>query len=144
MRFTVWGISAVLIAAGCGDSEIIPIETAPVTGTATYKGKPLENYRIFFYASGDRAQEPATGRIDADGRFSLSVREADDGAIVGKNEIWFAYDPPLPEQVPGMEVPFDIPPPSVKLPEKYLDREQSELTVEVPTEGLRDYKIELQ
>lgn len=140
MRLTVWAVSAVFIASGCGEPGPT---TAPVTGTATYQGKPLEDYRVVFYASGDSAQEPATGRIGPDGRFSLSVRKPDDGAIVGDNQVWFAYDPELPEQVPGMEVPVTLPPPKVKLPVRYLDRDKSGLTVEVPPDGLDDYKLEL-
>lgn len=143
MRLIVLGTLAISIGSGCGESGPIPVETAPVTGSATYQGKPLENYRVFFYVSGDRAQEPATARIGADGLFSLSVREPDDGAVVGTNEIWFAYDPELPEEIPGMETGRAPPPPTVKLPEKYLDREKSGLTVDVPPDGLKDYKIEL-
>ena len=146
MRSTFWAPAAILIVSGCGDSgpEIIPIETAPVTGTAIYQGKPLEDYRVFFYVSGHAAQEPATGRIGPAGCFSLSVRKPEDGAIIGTNQVWFAYDPPLPEQVPGMETPITVPPPKVELPEQYLDRDKSGLTVEVPPEGLSGYVIELE
>jgi hypothetical protein len=144
MRRIEWGF-CLLIAAGCGSSgpEIIPIETAPVTGVATFDGKPLENYRVYFYAADNPAQEPATARIAADGTFSLSVREPDDGAIIGKNQVWFSYDPPVPEQVPGYETPYDLPKPSVELPEEYLNQQKSPLSVDVPEDGLADYKIEL-
>jgi hypothetical protein len=133
------------LVAGCGPAapEIIPIETAPVTGTATYDGKPLENYRVYFFTSEHPAQEPATARIAADGTFSLSVREPDDGAIIGTNKIWFAYDPPVPDQVPGFEKPYDLPPPSVELPQEYLSQDKSPLSVDVPEGGLENYKIQL-
>lgn len=122
----------------------IPIETAPVTGTVTYQGQPLEDYRVYFYASDHPAQEPATARIDHAGRFSLSVREPDDGAILGINEVWFAYDPELPMQTPGLETPFELPPPKVRLPEKYLDRERASLTIEVTAQGINDLALNLQ
>jgi hypothetical protein len=98
---------------------------------------------VFFYATGHAAQEPATGRVGSDGRFTLSVRAENDGAIVGPNAIWFSYDPPAPEQVPGLEKPFVAPPPKIKLNEKYMSQEKSGLSVDVPAEGLKDYKLEL-
>lgn len=145
MRQTVSSALFLIVVAGCGPSgpEIIPIQTAPVTGTATFEGQPLENYRVYFFAAGSAAQEPATARIDAAGHFALSVREANDGAIVGTNHVWFSYDPPLPEQTPGLEEPFDLPAPKVKLPDQYLSQSKSGLSVEVPADGLQEYKIEL-
>lgn len=130
--------------AGCGPDGPVPIETAPVTGTATFNGKPLEDYRVFFFSSGHPAQEPATGRVGADGRFTLGIREEDDGAMVGPNQVWLKFDPPMPESVPGVDAPWTPPPPTIKIPEKYLDRDQSGLKVDVPPDGLTDYKLELQ
>jgi len=146
MRTGIASICLLLIAlaTGCNTGpEIIPITTAKVTGTATYDGKPLEDYRVFFYLEEHDAQEPASARIAADGSFSLSVRETDDGAMIGTNKVWFRYDPEVPEQVPGMEVPFELPSPKVKLPKEFLDPETSDIQVVVPEEGLTDFAIEL-
>lgn len=145
MRRTVCCCVLTLAAFGCGHSgpAIIPIDTAPVTGTATFEGKPLEDYRVYFYCEADAAKEPATDRIKADGSFTLSVRNPGDGAIIGSNKIWFSYDPPLPEEIPGQESGKAPPPPKVKLPEKYLSAETSGLAVEVPPSGLKDYKLDL-
>lgn len=141
MRLKHCAALVALTLAGCGASapEIVPIETAPVTGVAMYDGKPLEDYRVYFYRSDHPAQEPATARIDAEGKFTLSVRESDDGAIIGLNQVWFSYDPPIPPT----DEPYDLPEPKVKLPEQYLKRETSNLTVDVPKEGLDGYTIEL-
>jgi hypothetical protein len=119
------GLVVVLFSLGCGYSgpPIIPIDTAPVNGIATFEGKPLEDYRVYFYCASDAAKEPASDRIKPDGSFSLSVRKPGDGAIIGTNKVWFRYDPVLPEQTPGLETAVNIPPPKVKLPEKYLDGE---------------------
>lgn len=143
MRWAGLALAISLAIFGCNDGTI-PIVTAPVNGTVMYEGKPLENYRVFFYVPGDAAQEPASGRIQSDGSFSLTVREPGDGAIVGLNQVWLKYDPPLPETEPGIDAPILVPPPTTKIPEKYLDRFESGLTVDVPLEGLRDYKIELE
>ncbi len=91
----------------------IPIETAPVSGTATLNGKPLEDYRVSFYLMGHPAQEPSIGRVDANGRFTLTTRELNDGAMIGKNEVWLTYDPELPEEIPGRETGTPPPPPKV-------------------------------
>jgi hypothetical protein len=114
-----------------------------VTGTATFEGQPLEDYRVYFYCATAPAPEPATGRVAEDGTFSLSVRTPDDGAMIGSNKVWLAYDPILPVEIPGQETGTPPPPPKVKLPAKYLSMEASEITVEVPKEGLKDYKLEL-
>lgn len=145
MRRVFFGVLVGVAALGCGDHGPTPvtIQTAPVSGTANYEGKPLEDYRIFFFNMGDAAQEPATDRIKADGSFTLSVRQPGDGAIIGMNQVWLKYDPELPPEVPGQESGTPPPPPKVKLPEKYLDRKTSGITVDVPAEGLKDYKLDL-
>lgn len=143
MRWMLPSLATVVIAIGC-DQGPPPIQTAPVSGTATYQGKPLEEYRVFFYISGGASQEPATGRVGPDGKFTMGVREPGDGAIVGLNQVWVKYDPEKPEQIPGKEVPFVPPPPKVKIPEKYTSRDTSGITVEVPPEGLENYKLELE
>lgn len=127
---------------GCGP-KVIPIQTAKVTGVAKFDGKPLENYRVFFYCDAAAANEPATGLVQKDGTFTLTVRNPGDGAIVGQNKIWFSYDPPLPEETPGMESGKAPPPPTVKLPAKYLNSSTSELSVEVTAAGLTDYLLDL-
>lgn len=139
------GLVVVLMALGCGRSgpPIIPIDTATVTGNATFEGKPLEDYRVYFYCESGAAKEPATDRIKADGSFTLSIRKPGDGAIIGMNKIWFSYDPVMPEQQPGLETVVPLPPPKVKLPEKYLSAEKSGLSVEVTDSGLQDYKLDL-
>ncbi len=111
--------------------------------SAFFNGKPLEDYRVFFYVKSAAANEPATDRIKADGTFTLSVRDPGDGAVIGENQIWFAYDPQLPEEIPGLETGKAPPPPKVKLPEKYLSAETSGLSVSVTDAGLQDYKIDL-
>lgn len=135
-------VSALATLPGCGPS-ITPIDTAPVSGTATFNGKPLKDYRVFFYNETAAAPEPANGLVQADGSFTLSVREPGDGAMIGPNKIWLTYDPKLPDEVPGMETGLPPPKPSVVLPKKFNSATTSGLMVEVPKEGLKDYKIEL-
>lgn len=141
MRTRAFGALVLLFLSGCGGPGLVPIKTAPVDGTATFDGQPLENYRVFFFCAESDAKEPAFGQVKADGTFVVGVRKGNDGAIIGKNQIWLTYEPPIPEL--GPDEPWNPPPPKVKLPEKFLSRETSGLSVEVPTSGLKDYKIEL-
>jgi hypothetical protein len=99
---------------------------------------------VFFYAMGHPAQEPSTGRVAADGTFEMSVRQPGDGAIVGTNQVWVKYDPDLGEQDPDKGGWQPLPPPKVKVPDKYQSAETSGIVVEVPPEGLTEFKLELQ
>ena len=144
MRWMPPFLAIIVMVMGC-DQGPPPIQTAPVSGIATYQGKPLEEYRVYFFVPGSATQEAATGNVGADGHFTLGVREEGGGAIVGLNEVWLVYDPVMPEVGPNEPVPMTPPPPpKVKIPEKYTSRDTSGITVEVPPEGLENYQLELE
>jgi hypothetical protein len=131
-----------LLAAGCGGTQTGEVvdNVAPVSGTATYEGKPLEDYTVYF---GNLQVRPAAGKIDAQGHFTLGTNGPDDGAPPGNHRVWFNYSPVI-EQEPGKEqIDAPVPPPKVKIPKKYTDMNTTDLKIEVPPEGLQDYKIEL-
>jgi predicted small lipoprotein YifL len=128
--------------AGCGGGgPDIPLEdTVPVTGTATFQGKPLESYRVYFSNEKNRTASGVTG---ADGRFVLGTNNQGDGAPVGTHKVWLMYEPNV-EVAAGQETPeASGPPPKVKLPAKYSNPTASGLTAEVPAAGLTDYKLDL-
>lgn len=66
------------LAAGCSRKGTAP--TAPVSGVVTYQGKPATDVRVIFTPQGGR---PAIGHTDAEGRFSLTTFQQDDGAVPG-------------------------------------------------------------
>ena len=142
MRFVLLLVCFSVFFVGCGPT-IIPIVTAPVEGKATFQGKPLKNYRVFFYCEKDAAHEPSTGLVQEDGTFTLTVRKPGDGAIVGTNRVWLTYDPPLPEEIPGMESGAAPPKATVDLPTKFNSADTAQITVEVRKEGLRGYVLNL-
>lgn len=127
--------------AGCGGDNDIPFEdTVPVTGIATFQGKPLESYRVYF---SNQTNRTASGITGPDGRFTLGTNNQGDGAPVGTHKVWLMYEPNV-EVAAGQETPEAAgPPPKVKLPTKYTNPTASGLTVEVPEDGLTDYKLEL-
>jgi hypothetical protein len=77
-------IPVVLVIIGCGDNSDLP-QRYPVSGTVTYNGKPLEKGTISF-APTDPNGRGAGGMI-ADGRYSLTTHDENDGAIPGKYKV---------------------------------------------------------
>jgi hypothetical protein len=141
MKRVFFLIPMLTLALGCGDEApegSIVEGIVPVSGTATYQGKPLQDYAIYF---SDGKNRPATGMVDAQGHFTLSTNAEGDGAPVGSHKVWLVYSPVV-EENPEVLDP-KIPPPKVKLPAKYTSLEKTDLTVEVPEAGLTDHKLEV-
>ena len=93
-------IAAAPLLAGCGPQlEEFPV--APVTGTVTCNGEPLEGGRIQFspVRAGEEVEagKPAQAVIEVTGTFVLSTYARGDGAVVGKHtvSVW-------PDEVQGL------------------------------------------
>ncbi len=84
--FPVVWIVASLILAGCGKSSY---EMAPAHGTVTLDGVPLTEGKIMFApiarGSSSDAGKVAVGRIQDDGRYTLTTYDDNDGAVVGEH-----------------------------------------------------------
>jgi hypothetical protein len=67
--------------AGCGPRTRLE-GLAPVEGTVTFRGKPIEGASVVFVpaVAGKRA---AVGTTDATGRFRLTTKDPGDGALPG-------------------------------------------------------------
>ena len=79
------------VVVGCGGSAVHPVK-----GTVIYTdGSPatdLENYVVTFesvdqQATSDQPGVSASGTVQADGTFSLSTYETDDGVVPGKHRV---------------------------------------------------------
>jgi hypothetical protein len=57
---------------------------APATGKVFYNGKPLEFGSVTFQPP---SGQPARGKIQSDGTFSLSTFRPGDGAVVGSHKV---------------------------------------------------------
>lgn len=78
-----WVATFLLLAlAGCGSSGPTIV---PVSGTLTYKGKPVPHAAIRFMPENGR---PSAGETDEEGRFTLSYDREHEGAVVGKHKVW--------------------------------------------------------
>ncbi len=114
-----------LIGMACGRDE--GPELAPVSGTVTYKGKPVTEGIVSFQpVSPDGA--PATGTIDANGSYRLQTGP-DNGARLGEYRVAISArdepDTPPDTATPPLRV---MPKVKSQLPLKYEDPGTSTLT----------------
>lgn len=127
-----------ILTAGCSGPN--QLETAPVKGTVTYKGKPLTFGNVSFRPE---AGSPSTGKIQEDGTFTLSTYGDGDGAIIGLNQVSIIAT----ERDAGKEKEAD---PNTEMtvsksmiPKKYTSFSTSELTAEVKAEEVNEFTFEL-
>ena len=77
-------LPVLLALAGCGKGDYP--EMARVTGTVTYKGKPVPNMMVNFMPKSGR---PSWGKTDAAGKFEM-IYDADyKGAKIGHHKVYF-------------------------------------------------------
>jgi hypothetical protein len=128
-------VLAALAVLGCGHDDSL----TPVRGRVFFRGQPLPGGTIVFTPDTERGGHGplAASEITAEGRFSL--RSGDKlGAVPGWHRVTIA--PPTLAVAPGQAVP----PPTVELPRKYRDPEQSGLLREVRPgkSGEQDFYLE--
>jgi hypothetical protein len=119
---------AVCVAlAGCGGSDV-----ASVSGTLTYKGKPVTNAFVNFVpADGGR---PSIGETDPDGKFTLVYDPKVNGAKIGKHRVFVEHNPTADAGKPGA-VPGATPQLSPDLKEFFSKYGGDKSTVEVTIDG---------
>ncbi len=129
VRFVV---VAVIAASFNGCDNERPL--APVTGKVTYRGEPLKFGTVMFQPP---SGQPATASIQPDGTFALETRGEGEGAAVGMCKVrvtCYEGQNPVSRSAPsGDEGGFG----KSLIPEKYLDYDTSEITVEVKP-GIND------
>lgn len=127
-------LGSLLVVAGCSQSDDGRMQVYPVTGKVTVGGQPAEGAEVVFYGATPDLKGPGTippvGTTDANGEFSLTSYEPDDGAPAGKFQVTVFWPEPIPEGAD--EEMFQ---PKDRLKEKYLDPETSQLSAEIPVGG---------
>jgi hypothetical protein len=149
MQFSARLLVVLLVAglSGCGSGvEMKPTleRVAPVSGTLTYKGQPLESYQVIFLPTDGR--RPGVGVTDAAGKFKLGTNDVGDGAPLGANKVSLAFASPSSDDSASaspIDDPALLPKPKISIPSKYGNPETSGLTQEVPSGGLSDLKLDL-
>jgi hypothetical protein len=117
---------AVLAVAGCGGSTG-EVSTYPVQGQVLLtNGKPLIGGRVVFVHK-DNAAPPAVGPIGADGRFKLTTRVADDGAVLGEYKVRIEPTAGAAQKHKNRGLP--------PFPLKYIDEDSSGLLITIRPEA---------
>jgi 3',5'-cyclic AMP phosphodiesterase CpdA len=123
-----------------------------VQGCVTYQSQPVVGAVVTFICQG--ASRFASGKTNAEGNYTLTTYEPDDGAVVGNNTVTVT----MPLATPGESAPdsplsseyFDLLESSrkaeaagSKLPKRYANADTSGLTANV-TQGTNrhDFKLE--
>jgi len=129
-----WVLVLLLLAsvAGCGPARPA---TTRVSGLVSFKGAPVaEAYVNFIPADG----RPASGRTDAEGRFSLSTFVPGDGVLPGEHVVTVS------KQVASKSNPDDIYQNYVDLlPPQYGSLRTSPLRATVEAGGSHDLTFDL-
>jgi len=129
----VYGLLAIAVG-GCGPGQP-PLH--PASGRVVFQGRPAVGFTVAFSseAEGTKGVE-ATGRIAADGRFTLETRQAGRqmrGAVAGPHRVVV-----LPPAAFGAEgTPIE------PVPLRYADYSQSGLTAQVEPAGPSEFLFEL-
>jgi hypothetical protein len=119
---------------------------ARVSGTVTYKSKPVPKGTIAFVAT-DPGRPNATGKLDANGYYRLQTREAGDGAELGDYDVTIASRDDPTTNIGGQNViPQFMPKTPAKpqrlTPEKYENPKTSGLRRTVKS-GSNTFNLEL-
>ena len=118
------------------------IKTVPAGGVLTYKGQPLEYYKLTFYS--DDVPRPVGAISDSEGKFMLGTNREGDGAPSGSYRVSVVYVGPASSDPNEGIMEFSPPPkPKVNIPKKYHRPETSEIVVSIAPGGDRELKVDL-
>ena len=151
--------ATVLIAmTGCGGGDF-----APVSGTVTYDGQPVSKLKVVFspkpigenYSVGPFSH----GVTDGSGKFTLMTRYKDPGAFIGAHQLAFEYSDISETAMSDLQSALNDAKDSsdsekfAKAKKKIADMKKKlkgrpvlsnfNVSVEVPSGGLEDYKLDL-
>lgn len=136
-----------LLLAGCGGPEdpwkAKRPKTTAVTGRITYKGNPLDEAVVTFYAYSGNVT--SYGRTDPQGQFKLTTFEPDDGATIGPHKVAIQKfeNLPIPEDPESAPRPGPKVEPRSLIPERYGNMKTSTLTADVSEGGPNEFVFEL-
>ena len=132
-----------LTPLACGESGP---EMARVTGTVTYKGKPVPKGTVAFVST-NPSRPNATAKLDANGYYRLQTRNPGDGAELGDYDVTISARDDPTENIGGQNViPQFMPKKAAKpqrlTPEKYENPKTSGLRKTVKS-GSNTFDFEL-
>ena len=128
IRRSMWVIATALLwvtFAGCDDGRPTRV---PVSGQVLIDGKPLTYGSVQFLPPNARA---SYGKLDSEGRFSLTCFDSNDGVVPGKVSVVIHAAEPLSDTQTRWHAP-----------KKYADHRTSGLTQDI-AESADDLKINI-
>ena len=112
-------------------------EMARVSGTVTYKGKPVPKGTVSFVST-DPSRRNATGQLDPNGYYTLQTEEPGDGAEPGDYDVAvYAHEEKVLDYRPKVPVKAER-----LIPEKYENPKTSALKKTVKS-GSNKFDLEL-
>lgn len=121
----VVGVVVALAAAGCGDGRL---KCHPVSGQVLYNGEPLSGVDLAFHPVDPKNDTgyPPHATTDADGKFTLTTYQKDDGAPAGEWKVAVAFAVQAVDEGSDQakKLPFQV-------PAQYQRKDSTPLTVSV-------------
>jgi hypothetical protein len=84
LRFMVYSFPLLIAVVVAGCSQGNSLRLATVTGSVTYRGKPLDHGTVVFTPQSGTPGPQAVGELDAGGKFRMRTAGRD-GAAVGRH-----------------------------------------------------------
>jgi len=133
-----FGVILMFVVCLCGCGSDLPFDTATVTGTVTYHGKPLDHGEVVFVPLEGTHGPQAVGIIQADGSFEMRSGNVP-GVAVGRHRVTVHCRGELPpEEATSLALPKSL------IPEKYGLADTTPLTYEVEEGKEHVFPIELE
>lgn len=128
-------VLAMLAVAGCGPGNGLTL--APVKGTVSHQGKPLDHGSVIFTPTGDTKGPQGEGPIESDGSFAIKTAGSS-GAVVGQHIVTVNCRRVVtPEEARNLVVG------ELLIPQRYARMDQTPLRFEVK-KGKNELPIELE
>jgi hypothetical protein len=127
------------LLVGCHTSKV---SKSAVSGTLTYKGRPVNGGAIVLFSSGSEVTVP----LDQDGRFrSADIPVGDYKVVIEPSE--GIVGPPGENMPAKMKEKLKnanmSQPPTIPIPEKYKNKETTDLTLTINKNGETNVNLEL-
>ena len=143
-RFVMAVAYATVAGSGCGRSGVPAgpprLPTVAAAGVLTVRGQPVAGATVVMHHAEGRAS--AIGTTDAEGRFTLTTYQKDDGAPAGHYRVTVAKNDTT-EVEPGVLAPLSAEPTRPTIPLSYGNPDTSGLTCEIPPDGNTEIRVDL-
>jgi hypothetical protein len=140
--------ASALAAVGCAKGVPGRPKLVPAGGRVVYNGQPLEGAHVTFFNA--ESNVAAYAQTNADGTFSLTTFDPNDGAVPGQQKISVSKVKITGPEPDPNEDRIAIPPEKLALrkrvwliPERYGSPATSGLTADIPDSGKTDIVVEL-